>query len=128
MRVEPQPKERVSEPGTRWRAVAVYGVAIGVLTAFAAHALPPSARAMAVLPVLLSTLIAGRCASLRAAMVHGALAWAVVVVGTDGLRTAPSPPPHAAVVWISLLLIEDMALLGRLTAVCRRRAYQRPSR
>ena len=128
MRVEPQPGEGVFEAGTRRRAIAVYGVAIGMLTAFAAHALPTSTRSMAVLPILLSTLIAGRLAPLRAALVHGALAWAAVVVGTDGLQVAQSPLPHAAVAWISLLLIEDMALLGRLTAVCRKRAHQRPSR
>lgn len=108
--------------------VAALGLVAGVATVVLAGALSPHAAPLAVLLVLLSTLLAGRFAPTGPALAHGACAWLALVLATPR-ASLPGPPWHGiAPVWLMLLLIEDMALIGRIAMVRHLVAHRRDER
>lgn len=93
------------------------GGLLGMITALIARELSPETAPLAMLLVLASTLIAGRMAPTGPALAHGACAWLAIVstgIVTHALaRSWHGLPP----LWVTLLLIEDMALIGRIGRV-----------
>jgi hypothetical protein len=72
------------------------------------------AAPLGILSILASAMIAGRAASTWNALLHGACAWLVMVLG--GAVVHPSTPAwHGVfVLWVLLLVIEDVAIIGRI--------------
>jgi hypothetical protein len=98
----------------RSSVVVVLGLCAGVLTALVAGELPTRTAPLALLVVLGSTLLAGRLAPMGPALAHGACAWAVLAftaVVTHRITSAWHGIPALLLV---LLLVEDMALIGRV--------------
>jgi len=92
----------------------VLGLCAGTVAAFLAGELPTRTAPLALLIVLVSTLLAGRLAPIGLALAHGACAWMVwVIVGfvTHRMTSAWHGIPA---LWLVLLLVEDMALIGRV--------------
>ena len=127
---------REDAPGASRRAlgaqrssvVVVLGLCSGVLTTFVGGALSPRTAPLALLIVLISTLFAGRFAPIGPALAHGACAWIVLAVPVGlahGLTSASRGIPGP---WSMLLLVEDMALIGRVGYVRRLMARARDTR
>ena len=94
--------------------VVVGGVVAALLATGIARALPLSVAPLTLVLVLVFTLVAGRMAPVWPALAHGACAWMTILIA-GGLA---HPASHA---WLgvpapllSLVLIEDMALIGRV--------------
>lgn len=122
-------------PGERWRITVLGGssrscghastrgrvaiaIASGVLAGLLVTALSAfvtgQAAPLTILPVLVSTLVAGRVVSTWPALLHGACAWLVMVLGRASLQTSSHAWHGMSVLWVLLLLIEDMAIIGRV--------------
>lgn len=95
------------------------GLSAGMLAAFLTCQLPARAEPLPLLVVLISTLLAGRLAPIGPALAHGLCAWAVLVIAgflTHRVHSAwHGIPAH----WLMLVLVEDMALIGRVGYVRR---------
>ena len=102
-------------PGARRSGVVVVlGLCAGAVATFLASQLPTRTAPLALLIVLVSTMLAGRLAPIGPALAHGACAWMVwVIVGfvTHRVNSAWHGIPA---LWLVLLLVEDMALIGRV--------------
>ena len=116
-------------PGAqRSSVVVVLGLCAGVLATCVGGELSPRKAPLALLLVLISTLIAGRCAPIGPALAHGACAWMVLVVaGALGPRV-PSAWQGIPGALLLLLLVEDMAIIGRVGYVRRLMARARDQR
>ena len=94
--------------------VALTGVLSGLLTAIVARSLPPAAAPLGMLIVLTVTLIVGRVAPFGPALAHGVCAWATIHLYFRAAHSLPCIWSGLPSPWLSLVLVEDMVLLGRL--------------
>ena len=120
-----------AEPGphARARGALMLGIGSGIIAGLVATGLASiltrTAAPVMLLPILVSTLVAGRLASTRVALLHGACAWLAMVVSSAAEHPA-SPVWHGvSALWVLLLLIEDMALIGRVGYVRQQIARRR---
>jgi hypothetical protein len=116
-------------PGAQRSSVIVMlGLCAGALATVLANALSARTAPLALLLVLLSTLLAGRLAPLGPALAHGAGAWMVMAVAGVLTYRGSSAWHGIPAVWSVLLLIENMALIGRVGYVHQRNVRQRSER
>ena len=102
-----------------WIIGVLIGAAIGWLAALVALAGRPVLVPVAILVVLSSTLVAGRIAPLGPALAHGACAWAVIFASATVTRRPAETWYGIPAIWLLLVLVEDMALIGRAGRVRR---------
>ena len=94
--------------------IVVLGLCAGALATILAGALPARSAPLAILVILVSPMLAGRLAPIGPALAHGAAAW--MVVAAAALMTHRLNPAWHGIsaFWLLLLLVEDMALIGRV--------------
>ena len=98
----------------RSSVVVVLGLCAGAVATLLAAELPSRTAPLAVLVILLSTLFAGRLAPVGPALAHGAAAWMVLAVAALMTHRANAAWHGIPALWLMLLLVEDMALIGRV--------------
>ena len=98
----------------RSRVVVALGLCAGALATFVAGELPPHMAPLALLVVLVSTMIAGCLAPVGPALAHGACAWMVWVIAGLVTHRVNAAWHGIPALWLVLLLVEDMALIGRV--------------
>ena len=108
--------------------VVALGLCAGGLATLLAIELAPRAAPLALLVILLSTLLAGRLAPVGPALAHGACAWMALVVASLVTHRVNAAWHSASALWLVLLLVEDMALIGRVGYVRQIIARQRRER
>ena len=100
------------------------GLFAGALATYLAGALPARTAPLALLIVLVSTLLAGHLAPVGPALAHGACAWLVLAAAAFMTHRVHSPWHSIPALSLVLLLVEDMALIGRVGYVRQRIAHR----
>jgi len=111
-------RDRTTAPlparGLRDALVVAGGIVIGLLATGIARALPPSVAPLTLGLVLASTLVAGRMAPIWPALAHGACAWMTILMAGVLAHAASHIWFGVPAPLVSLVLVEDMALIGRV--------------
>ena len=113
-RVQVRDDDRGATAAQRSSLVVVLGLCAGALATYLASELPARTAPLALLIVLVSTLLAGRLAPVGPALAHGACAWMVLAAAALMTHRVNSPWHGIPALWLVLLLVEDMALIGRV--------------
>ncbi len=100
--------------GLRNGLVVAGGVVIGLLASSIARTVPLSVAPLATVLILVSTLVAGRMAPIWPALAHGACAWMTILIAAGLAHVASHAWLGVPAPLVSLVLIEDMALIGRI--------------
>lgn len=93
--------------------VVASGLCAGALATILAAALSARTAPLSLLVILVSTLLAGRLAPIGPALAHGACAWMVLAIAGLVAHRVNLAWHGIPALWPTLLLVEDMALIGR---------------
>lgn len=128
MRDDGAGEERRVRGEERTAGVVLLGLGVGIISALIARVLSPQACPLVILPLLASTLVVGRLVTTGTALAYGVYVWSLLAGGAVLLHRVPRPWHGVPALLLLLLLLEEVALLGRFGRVGQVNARHREER